>query len=175
MDGKFIRIAITKPEFIAGESQQIEQLLDHGFDFVHIRKPDASLRDVKNLIENIPYRLRKRLKLHGHFELLNEFNLGGAHLNSRCPVAPPAASHLSRSCHSLQEVEKAEGMDYLFLSPIFDSISKTGYKSAFNLDEIKGKIAGKNVIALGGVTEDKIPLLRNAGFIGAAMLGAAWQ
>ena len=70
-------------------------------------------------------------------------------------------------------------MDYLFLSPIFDSISKRGYLSQFSIESLQnaaeeGLIDGK-VFALGGVTQAKLPLLHELGFGGAAMLGAAWQ
>jgi len=171
----FRLIVITQPDWVDDEAGKIGKLLDGGIDYVHIRKPGASLRDVKNLIEDIPYRLRHRLKLHGHFELLNEFNLGGVHLNSRCPVAPPTAAAVSRSCHSVRETENCHGMEYVTLSPIFDSISKEGYMSAFNLDDLKDKITGKNVIALGGVTPDKFRLLKEYGFAGAAMIGCVWH
>lgn len=177
MDQRFLKIAITSPEDVSREAEKIEMLLDSGIDYVHIRKPHASLRDIRNLIEDVPFRLRQRLKLHGHFELAYEFNLGGVHLNSRCPVPPSAAVSVSCSCHTLKEVEAgfSRGMEYVTLSPIFDSISKQGYTSAFNTAELIDKISGKNVIALGGVTPDKFPLLRNAGFAGAAMLGCIWN
>lgn len=179
MDGnaKFILIAVTRPDSVENEASKITRLLENGIDFVHIRKPESTLREVKNLIEDIPYKLRCRLKLHGHFELLNEFNLGGAHINSRCPVAPASAANISRSCHSLEEVNNClnSGMQYVTLSPIYDSISKEGYLSAFKPDDLRGKIDGKNVIALGGVTPNKFPELRKLGFAGAAMLGCVWS
>lgn len=61
------------------------------------------------------------------------------------------------------------------LSPIFDSISKNGYRSAFDLDEIKDMITGRHVTALGGVTPDAFPILREKGFSGAALLGYIWN
>lgn len=79
--------------------------------------------------------------------------------------------------HTFEEVLRyKEECDYLFLSPIFDSISKRGYKSRFS-DEVlrrasvEGLIDSK-VIALGGVTLDKIPYLRSLNFGGVAMMGA---
>ena len=38
---------------------------------------------------------------------------------------------MSRSCHSIDELRKCIGLAYATLSPIFDSISKQGYHSAF--------------------------------------------
>ena len=65
--------------------------------------------------------------------------------------------------------------DYVFLSPIFDSISKVGYNSAFTEDmlrdaSVKG-IIDEKVVALGGVTFEKISYLKELNFGGAAMMG----
>ena len=79
---------------------------------------------------------------------------------------------VSRSCHSLDELT-AEA-NYLFLSPIFDSISKPGYRAAFSAEELRGKVDGR-VFALGGVTFEQLPYIQELGFGGAAMLGAAWR
>lgn len=167
-----IRIAITPEEEIADEAKVITKLLDSGdFDIVHLRHPGASLRDIKRIIENIPPRLHSRLRLHGHFELIYEFNLGGLHLNSRCPV-PPAnySGPVSRSCHSIEELNRYPECDYLTLSPIFDSISKPGYRSAFTPEELRTIPPGR-VIALGGITPERIAELAGYPFAGYAMLG----
>lgn len=172
----FLIIAITEPDFIENEAHKIVRILQSGVDYVHIRKPGAELRDVKRLIEDIPYPLRCRLKLHGHFQLTDEFNLGGIQLNSRCPNPSPTARSVSRSCHSIEEVEKLwDRYEYVTLSPIYDSISKRGYLSKFNLDDIESKIVGKNVIAIGGVTPGSLNELTTRGFKGAAMLGCVWN
>lgn len=172
----FITIVITAPGEVSDEAARISELLSSGkADFVHIRKPDSSLRDVRNLIEEIPQPLRSRLRLHGHFALLDEFSLAGAHLNSRCPDAPYNARSITRSCHSLSELHDLERYEYVTLSPIYDSISKSGYTSAFDVRALKGKLPPGKVIALGGVTPDRFPALREAGFAGAALLGAVWN
>lgn len=175
MAENFRIIVITAPGDVDHEAEKITSLLRGGVDYVHIRKPDASLRDIRNLIEDIPYQYRRRLRLHGHFELCNEYNLGGVHLNRRNPEAPAGVSSVSRSCHELSELKDAVGYEYLTLSPIYDSISKPGYQSAFVGNEISGMIQGKNIIALGGVTPDKFDELRKTGFAGAALLGYIWN
>lgn len=170
----FLTIVFTSPDSVANEAIRIAALLDEGVDYVHIRKPEWSLREVKNLIEDIPYRLRKRLRLHGHYELLNEMNLAGVHLNSRNPVAPYNANSISASCHSIDDVLKSSDYEYVTLSPIFDSISKENYNSKFNLDGIESQIRGRRVVALGGVTPEMLFLLKEKGFYGAALLGYIW-
>ncbi len=172
-------IAVTTPDFWPGEAGAITALLAHGgFCRVHIRKPGADAAQIESLLEAIPGELRHRLSLHDCLELAAAGLAGGVHLNSRNPVPPEGFNGIiSRSCHSLEEVRRhAAAADYLFLSPIFDSISKTGYKGAFSTAGLKssGVITDK-VIALGGVTPERIPDLEHIGFGGAAMLGAAWR
>ncbi|WP_304382356.1 thiamine phosphate synthase [uncultured Duncaniella sp.] len=173
---RFIAIVITEPEFIDDEAVKIVKLLQSGVDYVHIRKPGAELCDVVRLIEVIPADLRLRLKIHDNFELTKFYDLGGIQLNLRSPKYFPSVRHVSRSCHSIEEVDKYYGeCQYVTLSPIFDSISKKGYVSKFNLDGIKSKIIGKNVIALGGVTPENLHEVKDVGFSGAAMLGCVWK
>lgn len=171
-----LRIVITPEEIGEREAADISRWLDEGWDYVHLRHPEASLRDMRRLIEAIPQRHHRRLRLHGHFHLASEFNLGGLHLNGRCP-APPAfySGALSRSCHSVAEVREAAGQcDYVTLSPIFDSISKKGYRSAFTVSMLEelNDIARPLVIALGGVTPDRLAELKRFNFAGYAVKGA---
>ena len=105
----------------------------------------------------------------------------GIHLNSRNPIAPDNYSgHISASCHTLEEVqEDKKTCDYVFLSPIFDSISKEGYSSKFTPEAIreavKADIIDKKVIALGGIDEENILRVKDFGFGGAAIMGGLWS
>ena len=57
------------------------------------------------------------------------------------------------SLHSLGELsEDLHGLDYAFLSPVFDSISKQGYTAAFDSEALKEAVskAACPIIALGG-------------------------
>ena len=172
MEKKFTIIAITSPGEVDGEAERIAQILGNGeADIVHIRKPLWNAEKTACLLKDIPAEFYSRIKLHDHFSLLRQFPLMGVHLNSRNPAAPEEARSVSRSLHDAAELPLAESYDYVTLSPIFDSISKAGYKSSFSLTELKPLLKGKKVIALGGVTPDKFSSLREAGFVGAAMLG----
>lgn len=93
---------------------------------------------------------------------------------------PATIPTVSASCHSIAETAaKKADADYVFLSPIFDSISKQGYQAAYS-DGALSKAAAdgiidSRVIALGGITADRMPMLRRWHFGGAAFLGDVWN
>jgi len=169
------KIAITLPEFFPGEAVKITSLLaDGGYWRVHIRKPGATVAQMRALIEAIPAELYPRLSLHDHHELAQLMGLGGVHLNSRNPLPPHGwKGFVSRSLHSAGEVAALD-CDYAFLSPVYPSISKPGYKADFVLEQLRG-VVDERIFALGGVTPDKSGELRAIGFGGIAMLGYVWK
>lgn len=170
-------IVITSPSFFDGEAQFLHRLFAHGVDIVHLRKPGATPEDCARLLDGLSTDDRKRIVIHDFFELARPYGLRGIHLNARHSTVPDGwQGHVSCSCHSLDEVRRyKDACDYVFLSPIFDSVSKQGYASAFTDETLKQAsldgIIDDKVIALGGVTPDKISYLQQLGFGGAAMLG----
>ncbi len=168
-------IAITTPNFWHGEDLAICHLLDSGWERVHIRKPSADKDQISEIIGKIPEIYRPHLSLHDHFDLAEKYHIGGVHINNRNPLPPTGWEGLiSRSCHSIEETKQYSDLDYVTLSPIFDSISKPGYRSRFTSDELKQANLSK-VYALGGVTFSRIEELKELGFSGAAMLSEAWK
>ena len=173
-------ILITTPTYFVEEDQIITTLFEEGLDILHLRKPQTSPVYAERLLTLIPEKYHKRIVVHDNFYLKEEYNLKGIHLNSRNPIAPENYSgHISASCHSFEEVTtQKKKCDYVFLSPIFDSISKEGYNSPFTPEDIreasrKGLI-DKKVIALGGIDEDTILRIKDFGFGGAALMGGLW-
>lgn len=168
-------IAITEPYFYPGEGADIVRALtEGGFDRVHIRKPGASDAEIGRLLDDIEPSLYGRLSLHDCFGIAASRGIGGIHLNSRNPEAPVGwTGMVSRSIHSADEIVGVSE-HYAFLSPVFDSISKPGYRSRIDIPTI-GPMLNDRIYALGGVSRDRLPALEAAGFAGAAMLGAAWR
>lgn len=81
-------ILITKPTYFVEEDKIITTLFDEGLDYLHLRKPDTAPVYAERLLTLIPEKYRKRIVVHGHFYLKEEYNLKGIHLNHRNPVAP---------------------------------------------------------------------------------------
>ncbi len=135
---------------------------------------------MRRFVESLPEVFYPRLSLHDHAPLAVEYGLGGVHLNSRNRTLPDGfRGVVSRSCHTLAEVMAVKDEDYLFLSPIYDSISKSGYGRAFGCVELVQAAAegiiNERVFALGGVRKESLSELRDLGFGGAAMLGDVWR
>ena len=174
-------IAITPPGIVDREVLIIKRLLAECVSIVHLRKPEAGILECRRLLEGLDRQERARIIIHDYPQLYEEFSLKGIHVNKNITDLPVGYNGFrTRSCHSFEELRRyKDEYDYLFLSPIFDSISKVGYKSAFTEEELQMAaeegLIDEKVIALGGVTFDKIPLLEKLNFGGAAMLGAIYS
>ena len=174
-------IVITSPAFLADEGASVNALFEAGLEILHLRKPHSSSDEVERLVQSVSEPFRNRIVLHEHFELVGKYGLKGIHLNARNPVAPEGyRGHISRSCHSLQEVEGWKAVcDYVFLSPIYDSISKEGYGAHFTAEQLQdARLCGlidEKVVALGGICTDNIPEVNSFGFGGVALLGDVWN
>lgn len=175
-------ILITRPDFFSGESELIERMFDGGLPLLHIRKPQATAAEMEHFIASLPEAYRDRIVVHSHYELVPQWGLRGAHLGRGRTLPPdfPAGIPTSYSCHSIEEVvAKKQECAYVFLSPIFNSISKKGYQGAFAQQELsearRCSIIDEKVIALGGVTAQRLPQLKAWGFGGGAILGTVWQ
>lgn len=186
-------LVITSPEELEKEAEQITALFKEGLEVLHFRKPDWDLDRYERLLRKIPHEYYRKIVLHSHFKLIGKYNLKGIHLQSKFLVDAEDANvkeafklvskrnlTVSASMHSLQTVRNNKWkFEYVFLSPVFDSISKTGYVSGFKSEElsefIKTYISPVKLVALGGIDETNIEQIKEHGFSGAALLGAIWE
>ncbi|MBQ5925995.1 MAG: thiamine phosphate synthase [Paludibacteraceae bacterium] len=174
-------IAITAPKMIDEDAYLISNLLKMGIYSVHLRKPEASIHECRTLLAKLTKEERAKIIIHDYPELYTEFSLKGIHINKNITSLPDGYNGFkTRSCHSFEEIERYKTKyDYLFLSPIFDSISKVGYKSAFTKEELlKASTSGiidHKVIALGGITLDMLPYFQKLNFGGIAMIGGIYN
>ncbi|MDR1526014.1 MAG: thiamine phosphate synthase [Tannerella sp.] len=190
-------IAITTEYFFDREPEAVNLLFGDGMEVLHIRKPCAPYAGMIRFIGQIDRAFHSRIVLHDHYELASTFALKGIHVNRRNNPGNPGfygkqGLSVSCSCHSFEEVaavcpghSSKEGravvpavFDYAFLSPVFDSISKAGYKQGFTPEQLSDAgnrgIINDRVIALGGIMAGRIPAVRSYGFGGVAVLGALW-
>ena len=172
---KFVLISI--PGKMMGAHLTLVDLFDLGLETFHIRKPGYTEEQVQNVLNMIHVKNRKKVVLHGFPNLVKKYQLKGIHHNSKSEYIPDFGEEYtqSKSFHSIEDIAKNNNpYDYVFLSPIYDSISKEGYTSKFDLKTIKLP-TNQNIIALGGVTPEKVEELKEAGFSGFATLGKIWN
>lgn len=174
-------IVITSERFhLSNEASAINQLFDCGLEILHFRKPYAGLEESENMLKDIDQSFHSRIVIHDHFQLIEKYGLKGVHINRRNPeiYRKPGIS-LSCSCHSLNEIIASQKYDYMFLSPVFDSISKIGYRKGFTAQQLceagMKRIINDRIVALGGITPENIPEISRYGFGGIAVLGALWS
>lgn len=172
---------MTTPHFFVEEHQILTALFEEGLELLHLRKPGTEPVYSERLLSLIPEAYRDRIVVHDHFYLKSEYGLRGIHLNSRNPEVPKGyKGQVSLSCHALEEVERLKKqVDYVTLSPIFNSISKLDYNSAFSPATLREagrrKLIDRRVAAMGGVDLDNIASLADYGFGAAVVLGAVWS
>lgn len=172
-------LVITAPGDVRDEVATIEALFDAGLEILHLRKTRFEAAAMEKYLGCIASRYHHRIMLHSHHELVERYGLRGMHLSAerRSSVSSHAATmHISTSCHSLAEVEQHAGQyEYVMVSPVFDSISKPGYRAAIDtekLGECCGGLEGR-VVALGGITSQNLATLPRRCW-GAAVLGHVW-
>ena len=186
----FRLLVITTPAALPEEPRLLAAVLGAGAAALHLRKPSWPAAQVETLIQAIPAPFHARLVLHGHPELVRRYGLGGLHLTGRQraatrrrPLLLPGQT-LSTSFHSLAEISRhRRRYDYVFLSPIFASISKQGYAGNFELPGLQAFFRRRAarpgyhppVLALGGIDAQNLALVQATGFAGAAVLGTIWQ
>ena len=184
-------IILTPPDDIPNEIERIHSLFnDDNLQILHVRKPDYDIQQLINYIKKIDAQYHSRIVLHAYPQFLSDthplnelaFKLKGIHLPERVRTdklpLPANFKVISTSFHELHDIiYNDENYEYVFLSPIFNSISKKGYNAAFNMNELKDALAKSKqaVIALGGMDKGKAEIVRELGFAGMAVLGAVWS
>jgi thiamine-phosphate pyrophosphorylase len=186
MKDEFLLAVLTLPAVFDGEVDLLEGLLEAGVQKLHIRKPGATAVEIENLLGRLSSRWASRLVLHGSREMALRYGIMQVHgaverTDGKRSGGGPLAEvgmgvAVSTSVHSWAELAVLpEGLEYAFISPLFDSISKPGYAAGKGLLlQPEGRLPCLPV-GLGGIGADTIGILLEQGWAGAAVLGAIWD
>jgi thiamine-phosphate pyrophosphorylase len=177
-------VLLTHPETLPNEHKALEAFFAAGLECLHLRKPEYSLEEMGDFLEGISKENRKKVVLHSHHNLGLKYEIKGLHYTSGVPFNTTKSYEglqFSRSLHSVRALENCEPVyEYVFLSPVFNSISKKGHDAKFNFEELQDALTanrlngGVAVYALGGLDEDTIAISSALGFSGAAVMGEIW-
>ena len=175
-----MRIVVISPE--GSDPREVPALggmLAAGLGRYHVRKPSWGEGRLGDWLLALPAPWRASLILHQHHGLARALGLGGIHDRDGGPPSPGAAS---RSCHDLDSLRRAMGScPQALFGPVFASLSKPGHGPApdFPWAALAALLAGPrpgpcSVLAVGGVTAARLGRCLEAGFDGAAVMGAVW-
>jgi len=174
---KFLLVVITAQDTWAGEEDCLDAMLELGLEKLHIRKRAGG---AEVLLKRLSGRWGSRLVVHGEgaVALAREYGVPQVHGHWHEPGVPGTQGiAFSASMHSWEEVRAvpAGRLEYVFLSPLFDSISKPGYLAGEGLLRRPEGAAPCGLVGLGGINKETIGQVIVHGWDGAAVLGAIWE
>lgn len=170
---------VTSPERIYEEAKIIADLLQAGASYILLRKPSWQTADYLAFLDNTDPQWLPRFIIRDQPAAGCHFPVGGLHLSASARAGTDNRdlqrfALCSTSIHDTAAIGiMPPSFSVLLLSPVFDSISKTGYQGRF-AKPLPDK-HGKQILALGGVNASNIHRLKAWHFDGAALLGAIWQ
>jgi thiamine-phosphate pyrophosphorylase len=181
-------ILISNPTDLNEEVETIHSLFEKGLECFHLRKPEKTKKEFEDYLRKVNPKFYNRIVIHSNYHLLSKYNLKGMHIPEALikedkikdlqKAVKTRGLSVSASVHSIDTIKQCKSYDYIFLSPVFDSISKKGYSSNIDLNTFMQKKEASTfptkVIGLGGVSKENITLLSDVGFDGAALLGSIW-
>lgn len=184
-------LVITSSENKTDEIQAIVRLFKQGLQTLHLRKPKLSSTKLEALIQEIPNQYHDRIMIHGHYDLAIKYKLKGIHLHrsDRKPkwqnkwkrfwlkMKHPTLK-ISATFSTVQSFRENEwSFDYVLVGPLFTSQAHYHLDDQATVSSLKSQIsdAGKPIFAIGGVNEDRLPLIREVGFAGVGISGVIWK
>ncbi|HXC04742.1 MAG TPA: thiamine phosphate synthase, partial [Bacteroidia bacterium] len=135
------------------ETALVVKLFELGLETFHLRKPRFTTHEMIEYLNKIPPQFHNRIVIHSHHRLCLRYPLKGIHLtrthlkrkfrlwlNLRLIRMKRSKITVSTSFRKLASLYEEENQyDYVFLSPIFDSISGK-FQAGFNIHSLKAAI-----------------------------------
>jgi thiamine-phosphate pyrophosphorylase len=163
--------------------------VEAGVRWVHLRDHDAAPEAFRGAAESLVSRLRDAAEavtvtVNGRADVADELGLG-LHVGWRGPAVPEARDVLGSetligySAHELVEAEgdRTQGTDYYFFSPVFPTSSKPDQPPT-GIGPLRAfcqAAAPTPVLALGGLTPNRVAACREAGARGVAVLSGIME
>ena len=165
----------------------VEECLAAGLRAVQLREKDLETRDLLALADT----LREATQRHGARLIVNDRAdvalAAGAdgvqRTHASLPVSAlrgiaPAGFLVGASVHSEAEARDAagQGADFIVFGPVYDTASKRRYGPPQGLAALEAvtRAVDRPVLAVGGLTPERVPEVLAAGAAGVAVIGAIY-
>ena len=155
-----------------------------GIDLVQIREPGLGDRTLGGLVARAVESARgsrTRVIVNVRVDVALAHGVAGVHLKggsfpaARVRASTPAGWIVGRSIHDLDEgvrVTAATGLDYVLLGSVFETASKPG-RLPVGVGALRtaAEALPVPVLAIGGITLERVPLIAGSGAAGLAAIG----
>ena len=187
-----MKIIVYTPESrVEREIELIAGMLSAGADYLYLRRQGEDDAYWMAYAEQLPFADQGKI-FTSSFRVLHEMGLDGFHFTGKAiagldkqdlvenlKMLEQSGKKSSATVRSLEELQQLDGhLDILLFSPVFESISKPGYRQDRNLEALKDYLQKRTsktaVFAQGGINFDRIEEVKSLGFDGIALLGALW-
>lgn len=179
-----LRMMITSRQAAGGEAallQAVRRAANAGVDFIQVREKDLPARGLFSLSRRILAASGSaRVLINTRADVALAAGAHGVHLPGGAPPptiwnpVAPAGFLFSVACHSVEAAVRAEREDagLIVFAPVFDPRSKPAAGPAAGLETLAAVCAAVRtpVLALGGITEERIAPCIQAGAAGFASI-----
>ncbi len=183
-------ILISPSERKDTELPYLLNMFEQGLKTYHLRKIKFSTRELQHFIEEIPEKYHDRIVIHTHHELVTKFNLKGVYI-SRSHKKRKMRTWLRMQWFKIRKKEfkvsatlrSIEALldhnskyDYVFLSPVFDSLSGN-FQAGFSEHDLRHALKNTQykTIARGGISAGNLQKSHELGFKGVAFYSSIWK
>lgn len=165
-------------------------MFEQGLQTYHVRKKTFSTKDLKKYLTEIPRKYHNRIVIHTHHELALKFDLKGIYISrshkknkfklwfwKKWLKFRKGDLEVSTTIRNVEDMlEFAPRFDYIFLAPVFDSLSGS-FQAAFSEYNLIPALRNTKhkVIARGGVSVNTIQKAHSLGFGGGAFYTSIWS
>ena len=180
-------LAILSPtDPTPGQIASLDSLFEAGLRTMILRLPEGGPESYLAVLKGIAPKYHSRVFLPWKMRsLAGLFAVGGFYFKAAEAAALTEDDEYFLKdfrtivgCHSVEEMEASKvPPSFFLLSPVFDSVSKKGYRANPRLRELQAELkeVSRPVLAMGGVTPERYSELFGMGFSGAAVIGSVWE